>query len=269
MKNRTILLTGASEGIGYELAKLFATKGNKLILVARNRQKLLEVQKELSRQTEVIVIEQDLSHVGAAQELYQKIRATNLQIDVLINNAGTGLQGHFHHLPELEQIRLIQLNITTLTQLTHLCLQDMILNGYGRIMNIGSVSSFIPTPSMAVYGATKAYVLSFSEALNTELRNKGDFAVTAICPGPTKTNFATNGDMKQLGKLVNLVGMQPEKVAAIAHNSLVKKKTLNIPGKRYSLLLFAAKFIPRRLIQFVIAVMMLNNKQDENSNVSF
>lgn len=267
MKNRTVLITGASEGIGYELAKVFAMNGHKLLLVARNRQKLLEVQQELSQQTEVIVFEQDLSHVDAAQQLYQEIKTANLHIDVLINNAGTGIQGHFHHLPEQEQLRMIQLNITTLTQLTHLCVQDMIQNGYGRIMNIGSISSVIATPSMAVYGATKAYVLSFSEALNTELRNKGDFAVTAICPGPTKTNFAKNSDMKQLGKLVNLVGIRPEIVASIAYNSLAKKKTFNIPGRRYSLLLFGAKFIPRSIIQHVIAVIMLNNKQKDDSKV--
>lgn len=269
MKNRTVLLTGASEGIGYELAKIFAAKGNKLILVARNRQKLLEVQKQLSRQTEVMIIEQDLSHIDGAQKLYQEIKAANLQIDVLVNNAGAGLQGHFYHLPEQEQLRMIQLNITTLTQLTHLCVQDMVHNRYGRILNIGSISSFIATPSMAVYGASKAYVLSFSEALNTELRNKGDFAVTAICPGPTKTNFATNGDMKQLGELVNLVGVRPEKVAIIAYNSLLKKKTYHVPGKRYEFLLLAAKFVPKNIVQYIIAAIMLNKKPEDNLEVPF
>lgn len=268
MKNRTVLLTGASEGIGYELAKIFATKGNKLILVARNRQKLLEVQKQLGQQTEVMIIEQDLSHINAAQQLYHEIKAANLQIDVLVNNAGAGLQGHFHHLPEQEQLRMIQLNITTLTQLTHLCVQDMIPNSYGRIMNIASISSFIATPSMAVYGATKAYVLFFSEALNTELRKKGDFAVTAICPGPTKTSFASNGDMKQLGDIVNLIGVQPEKVAAIAYHSLAKKKILNIPGKRYKFLLVATNFLPRRIIQSIIAAVTLKKQPEGASKVT-
>lgn len=265
MKNRTVLLTGASEGIGYELAKLFATNGYNLVLVARNHQKLQEVQQELGYLTDVMIIEKDLSQIDAAQQLYDEIQSSNIHIDVLVNNAGTGLQDHFHHLSAQAQLRMIQLNITTLTQLTHLFVQDMLNNGYGRIMNIGSISSFIATPSMAVYGATKAYVLSFSEALNTELRNKGDYAVTAICPGPTKTNFAKNGDMKQLGELVNLVGVRPEKVAKIAFKSLEKKKTYAIPGKRYGIMLFAAKFIPRRVLQFSIAAITLNNKHSETT----
>lgn len=258
MKKKTVLLTGASEGIGLELAKIFATNGDRLILIARNQKKLVEVSQILNSLTEVIIIEKDLSKIGAAKEIYDEIRLKGEHIDILVNNAGMGLQGYFHQLSEQEQLRMIQLNIITLTELTHLCIQDMLKNGYGRIMNIASISSFIATPSMVVYGATKAYVLSFSEALNIELQNKGDFAVTVVCPGPTKTNFSKNNNMNQLDQIASMVGTRPEKVAEMAYNSLKRKKNTNIPGKRYKVAIISMRFLPRYLVQFLIGKLMLS-----------
>jgi len=258
VKNKTVLLTGASEGIGLELAKIFAENGNKLILIARNHKKLVEVSKMLSSLTEVIIINKDLSKIGAAKEIYDEITRKGEQIDILVNNAGMGLQGYFHQLSEREQLCMIQLNIMALTELTHLCTQDMLKNGFGRIMNIASISSFIATPSMAVYGATKAYVLSFSEALHIELQNKGDFVVTVVCPGPTKTNFSKNNSMKQLDQVTNIVGTKSKKVAEIAYRSLEKKKNTNIPGIRYKVAIMSMKFLPRSIVQFFIGKLMLS-----------
>ncbi|WHP43518.1 SDR family oxidoreductase [Lysinibacillus boronitolerans] len=257
MKKKTVLLTGASEGIGLELAKIFAAKGDRLILIARNHMKLNEVFRNLNQLTEVIIIEKDLSEIGAAKEIYDEIKSKGEQIDILVNNAGMGLQGYFYQMSEQEQLRMIQLNIMTLTELTHLCIQDMLNSGYGRVMNIASISSFVATPSMAVYGATKAYVLSFSEALNIELQNKGDFLVTTICPGPTKTNFSKNNNMNKLDQIANIVGTQPDKVAKIAYKTLIKKKIINIPGKRYKATILSTKLLPRYMVQFFIGKLML------------
>nr|WP_183604417.1 SDR family oxidoreductase [Paenibacillus phyllosphaerae] len=248
--NHTVLITGASSGIGYELAKLFAQDHYRLILVARNRQRLEQIREELLHWTQdIAVIEKDLSRAGAAEEVYREVRAQEREVQVLVNNAGFGLTGHFAELPIASQLQMIQLNIAALTELTHLFAQDMIAGRYGRILNVGSVASFVATPSMSVYAATKAYVLSFSESLGSELRRRGDITVTALCPGPTKTNFAKAAQMGELETWFNKVSMSPEAVARAGYNGLKARKAVVIPGGSNGLMTFGLRFIPRRWVQ--------------------
>src|ERR1700687_5397122 len=191
----TVLITGASGGIGYELAKLFARDHHDLVLVARSADKLGQVAAELQvHGVTVKTIVLDLALPVAPKFLYDQLQRENVAIDILINNAGFGAFGEFAQMPEEEILGQIQLNITALTLLTRLFLPSMVQRRAGKIMNVASPADFQPGPLMAVYYATKAYVLSFSEAIADELRNSG-VTVTALCPGPTETGFAAVAKM--------------------------------------------------------------------------
>jgi uncharacterized protein len=186
----TALITGASNGIGLELAKIHASKGDDLVLVARNKTKLDELKTELENQytIKVYTIGKDLSGFNAAQEVYDETTKQNIQIDYLINNAGFGDFGMFTETDWNKEFQMINLNITTLTQFTKLYLQDMVKRRSGKIMNVASTAAFQSGPTMAVYCATKAYVLSFSEAVNNEVSDQG-VTITTLCPGPTESGF--------------------------------------------------------------------------------
>jgi len=250
MENLNVLITGASSGIGYELAKRFAKNSRNLVLVARNREKLEAVRSELSGGgATVTLIDKDLSHPGAAAEVYEEARSRNLRIDVLINCAGVGLYGKFHQCTQEEQVRMLQLNMVALTELTHLCAKDMVERGYGRILNVGSISSFVSTPMMTVYAATKAYVLSFSESLNSELSGRGDISVTALCPGFTKTNFAKEAKLGKLEAWVNRIAMSPSVVARQGYEALRNKKPIQTVGGRNVFLYLWIRWLPRPWLQ--------------------
>jgi short-subunit dehydrogenase len=186
----TALITGASNGIGLELAKIHASKGDDLVLVARNKQKLDELKSELeaAHKVKVCTIGKDLSLPTAAKDVYDETTRQNFSIDYLINNAGFGDFGMFAETDWNKELQMINLNITALTHFTKLYLQDMVKRRSGKIMNVASTAAFQPGPTMAVYFATKAYVLSFSEAVNNEVSDKG-ITVTALCPGPTESGF--------------------------------------------------------------------------------
>ncbi|WP_124726889.1 SDR family NAD(P)-dependent oxidoreductase [Staphylospora marina] len=250
--NQTVLITGASEGIGKELAKLFAESGHHLVLVARNREKLNRLADELSdaHGVRIHVHDYDLSKPLAPAALVHTLEESGITVDMLINNAGFGLYGEFAKLDPDHQLNMIDLNIRSLTDLTHRLLPGMLQRGHGRIMNVASVAAFQPGPLMAVYYATKAYVLSFSEALANELKGTG-VTVTAFCPGPTATRFTERAGLEQ-SKLFQSGAMTAEEVARIGYKGFLAGKTVIIPGFRNRLLVTVGRFLPRKTLTAII-----------------
>lgn len=208
----TVLITGASGGIGYELAKLFARGHFNLVLVARSGDKLTQVASELETTgANIRIVTLDLSDPCAPKSLFDQLQRENIAIDILINNAGFGVYGEFAEMPDSEILGQIDLNIRALTELTHLFLPPMISRRNGKIMNVASVAGFQPGPLMAVYYATKAYAISFSEAITNELQGSG-VKVTCFCPGATHTGFAVRAGIEQ-SRLFSLGAMSAERVA--------------------------------------------------------
>ncbi|KNC65995.1 short-chain dehydrogenase, partial [Pseudoalteromonas rubra] len=193
----TALITGASSGIGLELARLHAQQGGDLVLVARSENKLNALKKELeqSHGVNACVITADLTDPASAQTIYNETKRQGIEIDILINNAGFGGHGFFHERELQADLEMIQVNISSLTALTHLFVQDMTTRKHGKILNVSSTVSLLPGPLQATYYATKAFVTSFSQALAEELRDHG-ISVTALCPGPVATEFAKTGNLE-------------------------------------------------------------------------
>lgn len=195
---QTALITGASNGIGLELARIHAKRGGDLVLVARSQDKLNQLADELRAQyhdIQITVIAQDLAMPHAAQSVFAQTEQLGIQVDILINNAGFGGHGRFFERELAKEQQMIQLNITTLTELTHLYLQGMVARRSGKILNVSSTASFMPGPLQAVYYATKAYVTSFSQAVAEEVREFG-ISITALCPGAVATDFVAAGDLQ-------------------------------------------------------------------------
>ena len=237
-----VLLTGASSGIGYEMAKLLAAKKYDLILVARRLNKLEDLKAELENNygITVDVFSVDLSKPENAVELYNEIKAKGLEVTMLINNAGTGEYGDFTEIALEKEILMIQLNISSLVVLTKLFLKDMRERNYGRIMNTASILSFMPFPYFAVYAATKAFVLSFTEAIRGEL-SKTKISVTALCPGPIRSEFVTN-EMAESKSYRRLKLYDTAAVAKKGVNSLLKRKGTVIIGLQNKILANAPRF---------------------------
>ncbi len=246
-QRQTALITGASSGIGRDLARLMAADFD-LILVARSRDKLAELRKELESQhsSHVHVMPADLSRPEAADGLFAEITRRKLQVDVLINNAAFGLYGKFSTTGLLDELRMIQLNITTLTHLTKLALPGMLERKHGRIMNVASTAGFQPGPLMAVYYATKSYVISFSEAVASELKGTG-VSMTCLCPGPTNTEFAAQAKVEK-SRLFRLGAMNSVDVARAGMEGMLRGKPLVIPGVRNKLLAQSVRFTPRKMV---------------------
>jgi short-subunit dehydrogenase len=244
------LITGASGGIGLELARLCAKGGHDLILVARKRDKLEEIGKYLSGmygvRTEVVAA--DLTDPEAPQAVMGEVERLGLGIDVLINNAGFGDWGLFGRADLKRQLEMIQVNITALTVLTRLALPRMVTQRRGRILNVASTAGFAPGPLMAVYYATKAYVISFSEAISNELAGTG-LTVTALCPGPTRTAFAQEAGMVQSNLFSSPNVMDPAPVAAAGYRAMMKGRAVVIPGIGNKLLVFGIRISPRFVIR--------------------
>ncbi len=249
MNSQTALITGASSGIGLELAKLFANDRYNLVLTARGALKLDELASQLRVQSGVSVttISLDLTAPDAAKKLFDETQRLGIAVNVLVNNAGFGKFGEFKDVPLDESLAQIQLNITALTELTNLFLGPMLNRGSGKIMNVASTAGFQPGPLMAVYYATKAYVISFSEALANELQGTG-VTVSCFCPGATDTNFQKRANMEDSRLFKRVGAMDAKAVARDGYRGLMKGKPLVISGVRNWLVAESVRFAPRKLV---------------------
>jgi hypothetical protein len=247
-QQKRVLITGASGGIGHELAKLFAKDGYDLVLVARSAGKLAQFADELHRQFNITAkpLTLDLATAPAAQVLFDQLQRESIAIDILINNAGYAKYGTFAEIPLEESSGQIQLNIATLTALTKLFLGPMLERHSGKIMNVASTAGFQPGPLMAVYYATKAYVISFSEALANELKGSG-VTVTCFCPGATDTGFQHRAENEESRLFKKLRPMDVKRVARDGYRGLMKNKTLVIPGIRNWIVAESVRITPRKL----------------------
>lgn len=226
---KTALITGASSGIGKELARIHAEEGGDLIIVARSEGKLQELKKELEEMhsIQVKIIAKDLSTPDAAKEIFDEVKKAGLKVDYLINNAGFGGIGKFHERDLSEDLRMINLNISALTSLTHYFLRDFVKRNEGKILNVSSTASLMPGPLQAVYYATKAYVTSFSNALAEELKGTG-ITVTNLMPGATETDFGKVSGMDKTPLFKKTASAR--KVAKDGYNGMIKGKLDVISG---------------------------------------
>ncbi|HSY74249.1 MAG TPA: SDR family oxidoreductase [Dongiaceae bacterium] len=256
----TVLITGASSGIGLELAKCFAADCCKLVLVARNIAALEKIAEELRRKNkiEAIVLPADLSLPETPKRIFRELSAQKISVDVLVNNAGFGLHDAFVKLPLQRQLEIIQVNVTALTELTGLFLPEMIQRKNGGILNVASVAGFLPGPNMAVYYASKAFVLSFSEALAEELGGTG-VTVSAFCPGATESNFSqiARGEKSRKSKTTK---MSAEQAARYGHRAFRNEQVVAIPGLQNHFLVFLTRILPRQTVRKAVHSF---NKLDE------
>jgi short-subunit dehydrogenase len=248
----TALVTGASGGIGLELARLLAADGHDLVLVARSGDKLARLAEELSGKHGVAarVLVADLALADAPREIFDDLQEKGVAVDVLINNAGFGSYGLFAETDLRSELGLLQVNVVALTHLAKLFLPAMIARRRGYLMNVASTAAFQPGPLMAVYYASKAYVLSLSEALANECEGTG-VVVSALCPGPTETGFVAAAGMSD-SKLFDRGPMDARTVAEVGYHGMLNGKTIVIPGLRNSLVARAVGMMPRRMVTKVV-----------------
>jgi short-subunit dehydrogenase len=252
---KTALITGASSGIGLELAHLFAQDGYRLVLVARNRAALRELGDDLQSRYNVTVriSPKDLAHPASPPELYQELQETGIVLDVLVNNAGFGAAGSFLKTKWNDESEMIQVNITALTHLTKLFLPQ-IRAREGKLLNVASTAAFQPGPFMAVYYASKAYVLSFTEALAEELQGTG-VTVTCLCPGPVKTNFQKRAYLQGTALASSPLTVDVREVARIGYEGMKQGKRIVIPGWKNRVLVEGVRLAPRSLLTKVVRKM--------------
>jgi short-subunit dehydrogenase len=245
MKLQTALITGASSGIGKALARKFANSGYDIVAVARQEDMLKDLAAELSRYRDisVTVIAKDLTNESAPQEIYDELKARKIVVDVLVNDAGIGQSGVFHETDLQKSIGIIRLNVEAVTRLTSLFLKDMVARNSGKILNVGSAAGFEPGPLAAVYHASKAYVISFSEALAEEIKDT-KVQVTVVCPGPTDTDFFRKAGMTDLSALNKDTVMEPQEVANMGYEGLVKGERLVIPVLKNRVVTMSRNFVP-------------------------
>lgn len=254
MKNA--LITGTTSGIGKAFAEKFASIGNNIILVSRDKQKLEQQQLFLQNQYHVTVnfIAYDLTKEDAVNFIMEQIEQWGISVHILINNAGFNECGFFKSTNLKIEVEMINLHIRFVTQLTKCILTGMDKNGYGQILNVGSTGSFIPSPTDAVYSATKAYIISFSNALCGECRKTG-IRVSTLCSGATRTEFASKANIENT-LLFKLAVMKPEKVVEIAYPKLMKGKRIIVPGLYNKFLVFCSKVIPVNIMNRMTMYMM-------------
>jgi uncharacterized protein len=245
-RSKTALVTGASSGIGLELTKLFAKDEYSLVLVSRNHDALSKLGEELRKQNDVPItlIAKDLSVSSTPEEIYNELEEHAIQVDVLVNCAGLGASGFFSEIDPTTEASMIEVNVIALTKLTRLFLKGMLKRRRGGILNVASTAAFQPGPLMAVYYATKAYVLSFSEALAEEVRESG-VVVTALCPGPTRTSFQTKAGTEQSRLFRGRGILDAETVARVGYEGFKNRKTVIIPGFINRLRAFGVRLAPR------------------------
>ena len=246
---KTALITGASGGIGLELAKIFASNGINLIIVSRKVIELAKLGTELSAKHGIFVeeLEKDLSIPGIAKEIFNEVNSQSFNVDYLVNNAGFGDFGLFQESDWSKQERMINVNMLALTHLTRLFLPSMVKKRSGKILNVASTAGFQPGPLMSVYYATKAYVISFSEAIANELEGTG-VTVTALCPGPTKSGFQKAAHIEK-SNLVNGKNIPAAKeVAEFGYKAMMKGKLIAVHGFRNKELAFLSHHAPKNMV---------------------
>ncbi len=246
-----VLITGASQGIGREFAKIFATDGWNLVLVARDRERLSQLANEQAALHGITarVIAKDLSAPNAAPEIFDELQKDNIPISILINNAAFGHQGPFIQIDLPKHLDLIQVNITALVQLTHLFLKPMLERQEGRILNVASTAAFVPGPFLGTYYASKAFVQSFSYSLGMELRGSG-VTITSLCPGFTRSQFHTRAGLK---RSEGFFRMEADAVARIGYRALMKGKPVVIAGWMNNLAIALTRVIPTRWVASRVA----------------
>jgi len=240
------LVTGASGGIGEELAKLFAADGHDLVLVSRGRERLERVGQALRQAHGVAytVVAADLADPAAPEHVFRAVRDGGIEVEALVNNAGFGLSGPFVETDLGRELEMIRVNVAAPTHLAKLFLPAMVERGRGRVLNVASTAAFQPGPTMAVYYATKAYVLSFSEALSVELRGTG-VTVTALCPGPTLTGFQEVADVGDSRLFHTPFVMSAAEVARVGYRAMRRGKPMVVAGPVNKLLAQGTRLVPR------------------------
>ena len=248
MAKTRALITGGSVGIGAALAEVFAGHGHDLILVSRTREKLEARGRAIHDRSgvDVVCLAEDLTDPDGARRLHEAVMSRGLHVDYLVNNAGVGVYGKFATTNLDAELKMIQLNVTSVVDLTKRFLQHMIERRSGRILNVASTAAFVPGPWMSVYYATKAFLLSFSQAIDYELKANG-ITVTTLCPGPTESEFKVRAG-SQRSRLFEAFVMDAPRVARVGYDAMMKGKAVAIPGLRNKLIPVAARLGPRSLI---------------------
>jgi len=248
MSTTTALITGASEGIGLEIARVLAAKGWGLVLVARRLERLEEVSSGLRSAygVEVDVVAADLAESGAARRVHEAVAARGRPVDLLVNNAGLLTNGPFHETDLAPQSAMLSVNVVALSELTHVFLQDMVERGEGRILNVASVAAWVGLPEEAVYSASKAYVLAFSLAVDDEMRGRGTgVTVTALCPGYTATKMIDDPDQGGVIDIPRALVLDPAMVARAGVEGCLAGKRVVIPGASNAVAMQGVQFLPR------------------------
>ncbi len=257
---KTAVITGASSGIGLELARLFAADGYQLVLVARNRAALRELGDELQarHQVGVRILPKDLAHPAAPTELYAELQEAGVSIDVLVNNAGFGGSGPFLHTDWHNEAEMLQVNVVAVIHLTKLFLPQICAKR-GKVLNVASLAAFMPGPYTAIYYASKAFILHFTEALAEELSGTG-MTVTCLCPGPVLTNFQQRAHVGGSSRANQPLLMDVRKVARIGYAGMNAGKRLVIPGWKPRLLSELLRLVPRNSVTKTVAGMYQSNR---------
>jgi uncharacterized protein len=250
---KTALITGASGGIGYEFAQELAANGYNLVLVARSAAKLKEIQTNLTQKYAITVkvLAKDLSRPESAPAIFNQLESEKIVVDVLINNAGFGNFGEFTESEWQKEADMLQVNIFALTHLTKLFVKGMVERRQGKILNVASTAAFMPGPLMAVYYATKSYVLSFSEAIANELQGTG-VSVTVLCPGPTESGFQAAAAMEGSKILIDKKLPTSAEVAKYGYQAMQERKVVAIHGWNNWLLTIFVKFLPRKKLADIV-----------------
>lgn len=247
-----VLITGASSGIGYDLAWIFGENNYNLILVARNEKRLNEIKKELNNKlkVDIRIFQCDLACSEDIENLYSKILHENLKVKYLINNAGCGSFGKFDNINIKTDLNLIDVNVRSITHMMKLFIPVIRKTSNGGVLNIASTAAFSPGPYMSVYYASKAYVINLTEALREEFK-EDNIKICALCPGPTKTNFQINSKINKNSKVKPIL-MESRKVAEIAYRDFMKNKGIIVPGYNNKILVTLSKLLPNKLLCKVI-----------------
>ncbi|MEW6766772.1 MAG: SDR family oxidoreductase [Pseudomonadota bacterium] len=252
MTDRVTLITGASSGIGAEFARIFSSNGCKTVLVARREDRLNQLADEIAAtgKARPLTISCDLKAPGAGDVVADKLKAMNAEVETVVNNAGFGLFGNAIELDRAEQLAMVDINVRVLTDLS-LRFSDSLIRNKGGMLNVASIASFLPGPRMAVYYATKAYVLSFTEAMRGELGPKG-VRVTALCPGPVPTEFQNRAGF-QAGLDSAILSVSAAAVARAGYRGLMNNKRVVLPGVGVRMIPFLLRFAPRSLVLASVA----------------